>query len=170
MTAYEEEIKTEEESQQKWYRERPATDRARQEHLNKERLERERVLKEEKKEQLNKAELQNKPSQALDEPMGLTFFVFFLIFCILADLIDVFTLGTVGWVTGFFVDAILLLATGLSRSSRRQFKRIVVGVLGDSIPLINVLPFRSIFLTWAFIKSQSSKISTIASSVSSELL
>ena len=81
-------------------------------------------------------------------------FVILLILCVIADLIDIITAGTVGWLIGLFVDAVLLLAMGISKSGRKQFKRMVVGVIGDSIPLLAFLPFRSLFLVWSFIKSR----------------
>ncbi len=86
--------------------------------------------------------------------MDTMLFAILLLLCVVADLIDVFTAGTVGWFVGLFVDAILLLALGLSKSGRKQFKRMIIGVIGDSIPVLAFLPFRSFFLIWSFVKSR----------------
>ena len=86
--------------------------------------------------------------------MGTLMFAMLLILCVMADFVDIITAGTVGWLIGLFVDAILLLAVGLSKGGRKQFKRIIVGVIGDSIPILSVLPFRSVFLVWSFVKSR----------------
>ena len=88
------------------------------------------------------------------EKMGLMFFVIGLFFSVIGDVIDFFTAGTFGWLVGLFIDAILLLMFGLSKSGRKQFKRVVIAVLGESIPVINMLPFRSIIMIWSFIKSR----------------
>ncbi len=98
----------------------------------------------------SEAEAQEKESRK----MGVMFFSLLLILCVIGDLIDIFTAGTVGWLVGLFIDAVLLIATGLSKSGRKQFKRIVIGVIGDSIPILAILPFRSFFLTWSFINSR----------------
>ncbi len=95
--------------------------------------------------------------------MGVMFFWILLILCVIGDLIDLVTVGTIGWLIGLFIDAIVLLATGLSKGGRKQFKRIIIGLIGDSIPVLSILPFRSIFLTWAFINSRSSTVQKISS-------
>ncbi|MDO8496458.1 MAG: hypothetical protein Q7S43_03315, partial [bacterium] len=77
-----------------------------------------------------------------------------LLLCVVADFIDMLTVGTIGWLIGLFVDAILLLSFGLSKGGRKQFKRMVVGVIGDSIPILAILPFRSFFLVWSYVKSR----------------
>ena len=86
--------------------------------------------------------------------MGTMFFTILLLLCVIADFIDMLTVGTIGWVVGFFVDAILLLSFGLSKGGRKQFKKMVIGVIGDSIPILAILPFRSFFLIWSFVKSR----------------
>ncbi len=94
--------------------------------------------------------------------MGTMFFFILLILCVIGDLIDIFTAGTVGWLIGLFIDGIVLLATGLSKAGRKQFKRIVIGLIGDSIPILAILPFRSVFLTWGFIKSRSTALQSVS--------
>jgi len=87
--------------------------------------------------------------------MGLLLFLPLLLLCAIGDIIDIFTAGTIGWIVGLFIDAILLISIGLNRGGRKQFKRILVGALGDSIPFLAFFPFRSGFLIWAFMKSRS---------------
>lgn len=94
-------------------------------------------------------------------PMGVIFFIILLIICLIADLIDIFTGGTLGWVIGLFVDFILLILIGISKSGRKQFKRILAGIIGDSIPFVAFLPLRSIFLIWAFMSSRPKLMSAI---------
>lgn len=89
------------------------------------------------------------------QEMGIMFFSILLLLCVIGDLIDIFTAGTIGWLVGLFIDGILLLAIGVSRAGRKQFKRILIGVIGDSIPILAVVPFRSFFLVWSFVKSRS---------------
>ena len=93
-------------------------------------------------------------------PMSWGFFIKVEIVCIIGDLIDFFTAGTLGWLIGLAIDGILFMAVGLSKSGRKQFKRIVVGLLAETIPIIDVLPFRTIFMAWGFIKSRSKIAST----------
>lgn len=121
---------------------------------------------------LDQAESDRKEEEKSNQPqkpekMGVMFFSIFLLLCIIGDLIDIFTVGTIGWLVGLFIDGIVLLATGMSKAGRKQFKVIAVGLIGDSVPILAVLPFRSIFLTWGFIKSRSSIASAIDSKATS---
>ncbi len=97
-------------------------------------------------------EEQNQPKEL--ERMSITLFAILLSLCIVADFIDMLTAGTIGWIVGIFVDGILLIATGLTKAGRKQFKRILIGVIGEKVPLINILPLRSFFLIWSFVKSR----------------
>ena len=112
-------------------------------------------------------EKENQPQKP--EKMDTTMFAILLLLCVIGDLIDILTVGTIGWLVGLFIDGILLLATGLSRAGRKQFKRILVGVLGETIPIpfLAIVPFRSLFLTWGFIKSRSSIAAAIDSKATS---
>ncbi len=89
------------------------------------------------------------------EKMGLLFFIFAMFFCVIGDLIDFFTGGTIGWLIGLFIDGILALMFGLSKAGRKQFKRMAVGLIGESFPIIATLPLRTIFLIWSFVSSHS---------------
>ena len=103
-----------------------------------------------------------------EEKMGLLFFITGLFFCVIGDLVDFFTAGTIGWLTGLLIDAILALMFGLSKSGRKQFKRMLVAFVGESIPIIGMLPFRTIFLIWSFISSRSEiakKLTSVAQKV-----
>ncbi len=105
--------------------------------------------------QRQEEERQKKPQQEdKDNQMGVMFFSILLLLCVVGDLIDFFTVGTIGWVIGLFIDAVLLIAGGLNKAGRKQFKKIVVGAIGDSIPILNILPFRSFFLIWSFVNSR----------------
>ncbi len=128
------------ENQEQNYQEQLESDRA----LDRRQIEEDEKLKKSRQDQ------QDKESGR----MGVMLFAPLLILCVLADLLDMFTLGTIGWVVGFFVDAVLLLSFGLSSGGRKQFKRMVIGVVGDSIPGIAILPFRTFFLVWSFVKSR----------------
>ncbi|MBI2062579.1 MAG: hypothetical protein HYT64_02735 [Candidatus Yanofskybacteria bacterium] len=102
----------------------------------------------------SKQEEENKNQPEEPPKIGTTMFAILLLLCVVADFIDILTIGTIGWLIGFFVDAVLLLSFGLSKGGRKQFKRIVIGVIGDSIPVLAILPFRSFFLVWSFVKSR----------------
>ena len=125
-----------------------------------EQLESDRALSQTESEQQEK-DSENQPETPAR--MGTMMFAILLLLCVVADIIDILTAGTIGWLVGLFVDAVLLLSIGLSKSGRKQFKRIVIGVIGDSIPILAVLPFRSIFLIFGFIKSRSTTIQSISS-------
>ena len=103
-----------------------------------------------------------------EEKMGLLFFIAALFFSVIGDLIDFFTAGTIGWLIGLFIDGILALMFGLSKAGRKQFKRMLVAFVGESIPIIGMLPFRTIFLIWSFISSRSKiakKLTSVAQKV-----
>lgn len=99
-------------------------------------------------------EKKNQPKK--QDKMDTTLFAILLILCVVADFLDILTVGTIGWLVGLIVDAILLLSVGLSKGGRKQFKRILIGVVGETIPLplLSILPFRSLFLIWSFVKSR----------------
>ena len=101
-----------------------------------------------------KEEEQKENQSETPAKMDTMMFAILLLLCVIADFIDMLTVGTIGWLIGFFVDGILLLAIGLSKGGRKQFKRMVIGVIGDSIPILAILPFRSFFLVWSFVKSR----------------
>lgn len=107
---------------------------------------------------------EREPGTTGPQKMGLIFFIGGLFFCVIGDLIDFFTAGTIGWLIGLFIDTALLVMFGLSKAGRKQLKRMLVGLVGESFPIIATLPLRTIFLIWAFIKSRS-KIVAEATSV-----
>lgn len=96
-----------------------------------------------------------------EEKMGLLFFLSSLFLSVLGDTIDLFTGGTIGWLTGFFIDGILALMFGLSSSGRKQFKKMAIAFVGESIPIIDMLPFRTITTIWSFASSHSKIIKKV---------
>ena len=109
----------------------------------------------------SRAEQEREDEERKNQPetparMGTMFFAILLLLCVVADFFDMITAGTIGWLVGLFVDAFLLLSVGLSKAGRKQFKRILIGVIGETIPipLLAILPFRSFFLVWSFLKSR----------------
>ena len=94
-------------------------------------------------------------------PMGWILFLVMLLISVILDVIDIFTGGTIGWLIGIFGDLLLLAFVGISKSGRKQFKRIIIGLLGDSIPIVAFLPIRSVFLIWAFMSSRSEKLQAV---------
>ncbi len=115
-----------------------------------EQLESDRAVSQNTSAQEKENKNQSKESAKMDTMM----FIILLLLCVVADFVDMLTVGTIGWIIGFFVDGILLLTIGLSKGGRKQFKRILVGVVGDSIPILAILPFRSFFLVWSFVQSR----------------
>ncbi len=115
-----------------------------------EQLESDRAISQAESEQEENKE--NQPKEPIK--MGTMLFAILLLLCVVADFVDILTAGTIGWLVGLFVDAILLLSIGFSKGGRKQFKKIVIGVIGDSIPILAILPFRSFFLIWSFVQSR----------------
>lgn len=113
-----------------------------------EQLESDRAIYQTESEQEGK----NKPEATAK--MDTMMFAILLLLCVVADFVDILTAGTIGWLIGLFVDSVLLLSVGLSKGGRKQFKRMVIGVIGDTIPILAVAPFRSFFLIWSFVKSR----------------
>lgn len=107
--------------------------------------------------------------QPQSEKMGWGIFLPALFLCVVADLIDAFTAGTIGWLIGIFVDLLLLLMLGLSGSARKQWKKWLTGLAGESIPIIDALPLRSGFLLWSFISSRSEKLQEVSRIISQTL-
>lgn len=110
-------------------------------------------------------EVEAAPEQEKNEQeatrMGWGFFLFLLAVCLILDTIDAFTVGTLGWFTGIIGDLFLAVVSGMSKSGRKQFKKIIAGLLGETIPLINVLPLRTGFLIWGFVSSRSATLQQI---------
>lgn len=116
--------------------------------------------------------LQDEEAARLEEenqkpvPMGWILFLFMLLITVILDIIDIVTGGTVGWFIGIFGDLLLLAVTGISKAGRKQFKRIVIGLLGESVPIIIAfLPIRTICLIWAFMSSRSEKLQAVGRAV-----
>lgn len=108
--------------------------------------------------------LAQQQEQAPPQPPKMGWFIFgsALILCLIADAIDAGTAGTIGWLIGIFIDLILLLILGLSSSAKKQWKKWVGGLVGETIPFVAALPLRTGFLIWAFIASRPQMIGKIA--------
>ena len=100
------------------------------------------------------------------EKMSGVFFFAALTLSVIGDLIDFFTGGTLGWLTGLAIDAILALMFGASNSGRKQLKKMAIAFLAETIPFIDVLPFRTIFTIWSFVSSRSALAQKVASKIS----
>ena len=102
------------------------------------------------------ARQQQEQQQEEIEKNKMSWFVFMpcIALSILADVVEIFTVGTLGWLLGIFVDIILLLVLGLSRSGRKQFKKWLVALGLESIPFVAFLPFRTLSIIWAFVSSR----------------
>ena len=64
------------------------------------------------------------------------------------DAIELLTLGTVGWLVGLAGDYYLYKKTGQSKAGRAQKKKLIVAIIGEKIPLVNILPLRTILWMW----------------------
>jgi hypothetical protein len=88
-----------------------------------------------------------------EKPISLGIFLFGLFLSLVGDVVDILTVGTIGWLIGIFIDLILLGVLGISRSGRKQFKKLIVGVIGETIPGIAIFPFRTVFIVWTYTSS-----------------
>lgn len=108
--------------------------------------------------QMQQAALARQQQQQQEEleknKMSWLTFIPCLILAILADVVEIVTVGTLGWFLGIFVDIILLLVLGLSRSGRKQFKKWLTAIGLEKIPIVGAIPFRTFFLVWSFISSR----------------
>lgn len=120
--------------------------------------------------QLAKQEPQE--SEPAPKQDGMTFgvFLFFLVVCIIGDLVDFFTAGTVGWLIGIAIDFFLLITLGFSKKKKDQLYKILTGLgLETVLPIGSTLPFRTVFLLWAYLGSKK-KLRTAASLVANSSL
>lgn len=113
--------------------------------------------------QLEKDRGQRTPQQTnpANLKMGLGIFLIALVLSLIADFAELVTAGTLGWFVGIFVDFILLLILGISKGARKQWKKIVVAIVGETVPIVATLPLRTLFLIWAFISSRSSALRAV---------
>ncbi|MEK7583119.1 MAG: hypothetical protein AAB483_01795 [Patescibacteria group bacterium] len=63
---------------------------------------------------------------------------------IILDAIDIVSLGTIGWFIGCIGDLYLYKKTGQSKAGRAQKKKIIIAIVGEKIPIVNILPLRTI--------------------------
>lgn len=102
---------------------------------------------------------------ALPEKDGMAkgVFIFFLIVCVIGDVIDFFTAGTIGWLIGIVIDFFLLITLGFSKKKKDQLYKILTGLgLETVLPIGSTLPFRTLFLLWAYWGSKKKTQDTIS--------
>lgn len=92
-------------------------------------------------------------AQTKSKGIGIVMFLCILLFTVFLDLVDFFTAGTIGTLIGIIGDGILLIVTGISKAGKKQFKKILVMTLGEAIPVVSILPLRTIMWTWSFLAS-----------------
>lgn len=89
--------------------------------------------------------------------MGWLKFLSVLFVTIVLDLLDFFSVGTIGTIVGFFGNIFILLVAGISqkksKAKQAQMRKILIMFLGESIPIVNILPLRTIMWVWAFLAS-----------------
>jgi hypothetical protein len=80
---------------------------------------------------------------------------FLLLFCLagLKDILDGLTLGTIGWLVNILV-IIVLGFWSLVRLHKFPTKKFIAGAIGDSIPLISILPFWTGFVLLIFLEQK----------------
>lgn len=109
------------------------------------------------------ARQQQEQQQEEIEKNKMSWFIFIpcITLSILADITELITLGTIGWFLGLIIDIILLIVLGLSRSGRKQFKKWVIAIAAEKIPVVAFLPFRTLFLIWSFIASRPKMLAVV---------
>lgn len=68
--------------------------------------------------------------------------------CIVLDAVELISLGTLGWFIGLVGDYYLYKQTGQSKSGRAQKKKMIIAIIGEKIPFVNILPLRTILWVW----------------------
>ena len=91
-------------------------------------------------------------------------FLVALILSIGADALEIITVGTVGWLAGIFVDLVLLVLLGFSKGARKQWRKLLTALIGESLPVISILPLRTIMVIWSFLSSRSAILRSLAPS------
>lgn len=129
-----------------------------EENRARQRLSAEEDLARQQQEQQEKGVEANKMSWLLFMPA--------IILSIIADVVEILTAGTLGWFVGLFVDIILLFMLGLSRSGRKQFKKWLVMLAGESIPFVAFLPLRTIGIIWSFMSSRPKMLAVVQKGLS----
>lgn len=86
--------------------------------------------------------------------MGVIIVSVVLLLAVTGDIIELVTGGTIGWAVGIVIDVVLSVILGLSKNMKKQWKKWLTSFGLDSIPIIDVLPFRTIGVVWAFLSSR----------------
>lgn len=93
-------------------------------------------------------------NESKGESMDPVLFAFLFVVSATADLFEIFTLGTLGWFVGLIANGILLVALGSSSAFKKQWRRMLVGIVPDSFPGLGIIPWRTTFLVWSYIKTR----------------
>lgn len=99
-------------------------------------------------------ELKALEEQLASVKIGWPIFILTFTLAVIADIIDFFTGGTIGWLIGFPIDAILAIILGFNKNGRKQWKKWLAGIAGDSVPVVSTIWLRSVFVLWAFMSSR----------------
>jgi hypothetical protein len=89
--------------------------------------------------------------------IDITTFLLTLALAVFADAVEVFTLGTLGWFISILID--IKIANEIRKSklftTAEKWKFIFVGLVGERVPGLNILPMRSVAVIWMYIASRS---------------
>lgn len=121
---------------------------------NQEQLESDRAIYQAEQDRIGD-EMKNQP-----EPykMGAGSYVLIL-FALFVDIIEIITTYTgVGAIIsiplGLLVDVIIFIGVGMSKNTRKQWKRFAVGFVGENFPILasvlEFIPFRTLSLIWMY--------------------
>ena len=100
----------------------------------------------------------NKLKNTVPQKMGAGSYVL-LLFAFFIDVLEIITTYTgIGAVVsiplGLLVDVIIFMGIGLSKNTRKQWKRFAVGFVGENFPivasLLEFIPFRTLSLIWMY--------------------
>ncbi|MEK7124992.1 MAG: hypothetical protein AAB864_01160 [Patescibacteria group bacterium] len=101
-------------------------------------------------------------SSQREESLGWVVSFCLIVVSLIGDAVEIMTIGTLGWFVGLLCDGILLVVLGFTKSGKKHFRRVLVGVFGELIPGLNILPLRTVFVLWAIIKSRSTTVQHVA--------
>ena len=115
-------------------------------------LERVRAEEQNDDQQAEKEEVEATPAVSQNsgvKEMSTFFFVCWLIAFLIIDLIEIFTAGTIGWIVGILGNILFFLIVRQKKLGKDKIQKILVGLIGDSIPFLDILPLRTLSLIWA---------------------
>jgi hypothetical protein len=141
--------------------------------LERVRVESQRLREEEEKKKKAASELvvsseaqgnKKTPEENQHDRISIVIFIFLLILCIAADAAELVTGGTIGEIAGIAVDFILFIffwfrgeKAGDARGFLERYKGLFAMIGVETIPFLNTLPVRTIYMIWYQWKGQSQK-------------